>query len=174
MLLANAHPLALTSMVPRLKSCTSVDSIPGPYGGSSCPVATATQLRTAPAQSIQGVTHLGDLESATYRADVQAAANIEVTELYEVRLPCDLKVFPTAYFENHGQDAMKTFENMLLASGDDIAYTWNKKESKKGSWSVILRRESLGDLPSNLAPGVSLVSRKPWNPGPLHELRNRA
>ena len=51
---------------------------------------------------------------------------------------------------------MKEFENRLLASDADAAYYWNRKESGDGAWSLVVRRDYLGELPDGLKHGVEL------------------
>ena len=68
---------------------------------------------------------------------------------------------PEAYVEDYGQSAMKRFEQMLLNSNFDLAFTWNEKESTVGAWTIIVRRSVLEDLPLSLGAGFTLVSIQP-------------
>lgn len=124
-----------------------------------------TDLGRANPQTMDGVTHLGSHEAAQDRADVQELhADVHSATLCQVSLPQDLSILPDVYIENHGQKAMMAFEGKLLASNCDAAFTWNTKESS-GSWTLIVRRERLGELPVKLAHDVQLISSHDWEPG---------
>jgi hypothetical protein len=112
-------------------------------------------------QSVPGVTHLGDFDSARFRAEVQAGWGVSSAGIHEVRLLSELSVMPEAYIENHGQAAMKLFEQKLLNSNFDLAFTWNVKESDFGVWTIIVRRSVLGELPHKPGAKFGLVSSRP-------------
>ncbi|THE07809.1 hypothetical protein E1I21_05615 [Microbacterium oleivorans] len=114
--------------------------------------------RTSGDRAAARVTHLGDRSSAEFRAQVNAQF-VEVTGLFEVELPADLAVLDEIYLENHGEGAMQAFGQKLLASDADAAFYWNEKEAEGGAWSLIVRRDFLGELPSNPGPRVQLISQ---------------
>lgn len=128
----------------------------------------ASDLGGALPQGVKGVTHLGDRSAAQHRADAQALMQgMKATDLFEIEFPRGLSILPEAYLENHGQIAMKHFEQKLLDSQCDVAFTWNTKEAD-GAWSVIVRRSVLGEIPSSFGHGFRLVSSLEWEPGPYY------
>lgn len=114
--------------------------------------------RTSGDRAAARVTHLGDKSSAEFRAQVNAQF-AEVTGLFGVELPADLAVLDEIYLENHGEDAMRAFGQKLLDSEADAAFYWNEKETEDGAWSLIVRRDFLGELPSKPGPRVQLISQ---------------
>lgn len=121
-------------------------------------------------QSHQGVTHLGDEDAAQHRADVQALRGMKPTGLHEIQLSTGLSVLPMAYLENHGQDAMKSFEDLLIGSPHDLAFTWNKKEvGESGGWTLIARQSVIGEIPNNPLAGISSLKTYVWHPGEFYQ-----
>ncbi|MBD8103987.1 hypothetical protein [Plantibacter sp. CFBP 8775] len=112
-------------------------------------------------QSLPGVTHLGDLEAARSRANAHSAFGKGMSGIYEVGLRRGLAVMPKVYVENSGQKEMRYFEQKLLDSEFDLAFTWNVKESRFGTWTIIVRRSVLGELPNNLGQGFTLLPTRP-------------
>lgn len=157
------------------------DNVGGGFGPSkfSPPVApppvngqtwwhASSDLGEASPQTVKGVTHLGSREAAQHRADVQELnADVHSSVLYGISLPNDLSVLPEAYIENSGQKQMQAFEERLLASDCDVAFTWNTKESE-GSWTIIVRRDRLGEIPAALGDGVRWKCSRDWQPGDLY------
>lgn len=129
--------------------------------------ATSALGKASP-QAVKGVTHLGSRGAAQDRADVQELiANEHSAVLYGISLPHGLSVLPEVYIENCGQKEMQAFEKRLLASDCDVAFTWNKKESA-GSWTIIVRRDRLGEIPSALGDGVLWKCSCDWEPGDFY------
>ena len=129
-----------------------------PSHPSDCSWWTSTAATRGDHAATQ-VTHLGDRRSAEFRAQAQANWKAPPTGLFEVELPADLAVLGEIYLENHGNDAMHAFERKLLGSRADAAYYWNKKEAEQGAWSLVVRRDFLGELPRSPGPRVRLLSQ---------------
>lgn len=105
------------------------------------------------------VTHLGNRESAEFRARSNAAFRACPTGLYELRFRESPDVLDAVYLENHGEEAMRAFEKKLLDSESDAAFYWNEKEANGGAWSLVLRRDRLGELPNQPQPHISIESK---------------
>lgn len=128
------------------------------------------------------VTHLGDLGTAAFRADVEASfESAEEFALYGVQLERGLKVHDRALIEPSecGNPIMEEFEKELLSSDADLAFYWNQKEAEGaqnktihsveaqdrdsyaggGSWSIVIKRNVLGKLPEDLN-NCEVVSRR--------------
>lgn len=101
------------------------------------------------------VTHFGDRDSAHFRAQVNQLSRRPATGLYEIHLPADLSVYEEVYLDNGANPGMAAFEEMFLGSSTDVAIYWNVAEAKEGGWSIILRREWVGELTiDNLHPAI--------------------
>ena len=90
-------------------------------------------------------------------------ADVHSAVLYQLSLPSNLSILPDVYIENHGQNEMKAFERQLLESNCDAAFTWNTKESS-GSWTLIVRRDRIGEIPGGTRPDVKLIGSHDWEP----------
>jgi len=104
------------------------------------------------------VTHFGNRVAADWRARMNIGWNRPPTGLFEVSFTSAMPVLDEIYEENGSNGQMLAFEKRLLESDAVAAYYWNQKESQPPAWSLIVRREYVGQLPKSPGPDVRLVT----------------
>lgn len=118
----------------------------------------------SPRAAVTLVTHLGTRQAAEFRGRTNAGWNAHPTHLFEVDIPDTFKLHDRILVEppSLGPDPMDAFEAELLASTSDAALYWNQKEEDSGSWSVVVRRLALGELPNATLSGAHVINAERW------------